>query len=133
MKRLFSNASKRISNNFVVTMTDKAKEKMKEISKENGNKDLFFHAKGGGCNGFNYGLDIAENKFNKFEMANNHDEKVPIDDQTNLVVDGKSMLHLIGTKIDFETDIIGSRFVFENPNAKSSCGCGTSFNTDTKY
>ncbi len=75
--------------------------------------------KGGGCSGFSYTLDLTETKT---EM----DETVP-QHGIEIVVDPKSSLYLEGVTIDFRDELMGRGFVFQNPNATSTCGCGSSF------
>lgn len=75
--------------------------------------------KGGGCSGFSYLLDMTESQKDSDEMFEQHGIKI--------IVDPKSLLYLNGTTIDFKDEIMGRGFVFQNPNATSSCGCGSSF------
>lgn len=75
--------------------------------------------KGGGCSGFSYLLDLTEQERDTDEIFEEHGIKV--------VCDPKSYLYLNGTSIDFKDEIMGRGFVFNNPNANSSCGCGSSF------
>jgi iron-sulfur cluster assembly protein len=75
--------------------------------------------KGGGCSGFGYSLDLTETKSDLDEEFELHGIKV--------VCDPKSYLYLNGTTLDFKDEIMGRGFVFNNPNATSSCGCGNSF------
>ena len=75
--------------------------------------------KGGGCSGFSYLLDLTEQDKETDELFELHGIKV--------VCDPKSYLYLNGTTIDFKDEIMGRGFVFNNPNANSSCGCGSSF------
>lgn len=75
--------------------------------------------KGGGCSGFSYLLDLTESQKESDEVFEQHGIKI--------IVDPKSLLYLSGTKIDFKDEIMGRGFVFNNPNATSSCGCGSSF------
>ena len=76
--------------------------------------------KGGGCSGFSYVLDLTEEpKGDSDEEMESHG--VPI------LIDSKSLLYLEGTEIDFKEDVMQSGFVFKNPNATSTCGCGSSF------
>lgn len=75
--------------------------------------------KGGGCSGFSYILDLTE-------QASDHDE-VFEKHGVNVVCDPKSYLYLNGTEIDFKDEVMGRGFVFKNPNANSTCGCGSSF------
>lgn len=75
--------------------------------------------KGGGCSGFSYVLDLTENQKDTDESFVQHGITV--------ICDPKSLLYLHGTTIDFKDEIMGRGFVFQNPNASSSCGCGSSF------
>ena len=76
--------------------------------------------KGGGCSGFSYMLDLTE------EPANENDEQLDCHG-VKVVVDMKSYLYLNGVEIDFKDEVMGRGFVFKNPNATSTCGCGSSF------
>ncbi len=75
--------------------------------------------KGGGCSGFSYLLDLTETQKDTDEMFEMHGIKV--------IVDPKSLLYLSGVTVDFKDEIMGRGFVFNNPNATSTCGCGSSF------
>lgn len=75
--------------------------------------------KGGGCSGFSYVLDLTENQKDTDEAFEQHG--------ITIICDPKSMLYLNGTTIDFKDEIMGRGFVFTNPNASSTCGCGSSF------
>lgn len=75
--------------------------------------------KGGGCSGFSYLLDLTEGQKDTDEVFDQHGIKI--------VVDPKSLLYLGGTTIDFKDEIMNRGFVFQNPNATSTCGCGSSF------
>jgi iron-sulfur cluster assembly protein len=75
--------------------------------------------KGGGCSGFSYLLDLTETQKETDEVFEQHGIKI--------ICDPKSLLYLNGTTIDFRDEIMGRGFVFQNPNATSSCGCGSSF------
>jgi iron-sulfur cluster assembly protein len=75
--------------------------------------------KGGGCSGFSYILDLTETKKDTDETFEQHGIRI--------IVDPKSLLYLGGVTVDFKDEIMGRGFVFHNPNASSSCGCGSSF------
>jgi iron-sulfur cluster assembly protein len=75
--------------------------------------------KGGGCSGFSYLLDLTESEKEHDEVFEQHGIKI--------VCDSKSLLYLNETTIDFKDEIMGRGFVFQNPNATSTCGCGSSF------
>ncbi|MBC8310075.1 MAG: iron-sulfur cluster assembly accessory protein [Phycisphaerales bacterium] len=84
--------------------------------------------KGGGCSGFSYILDLTETKKEgdeqweySFEI-----EGSPLD--LKVICDPKSYLYLNGTTVDFKDEVMGRGFVFDNPNATNTCGCGSSFN-----
>ena len=104
----------------IIQITKLAGNKLKEIAKNNNTDTLLFYVKGGGCNGFNYKLKpLIDNLDNLNEI-----EKY---ENINIAICNKSMLYLLGTKIDWKKDIMGESFHFENPNASAKCGCGTSF------
>jgi iron-sulfur cluster assembly protein len=83
--------------------------------------DLFLRVRvvGGGCSGLSYKLD--------FDTEHKPDDKTFENHGVKVVTDPKSYLHLIGTELDFSGGLNGKGFVFNNPNAKKSCGCGSSF------
>ncbi len=75
--------------------------------------------KGGGCSGFSYVLDLTESERETDEISEQHGVRI--------ICDPKSLIYLDNTTIDFKDEIMGRGFVFNNPNATSSCGCGSSF------
>ncbi len=105
----------------MITLTEKAIDKVRQILKHDGRKDgaLRVGVKGGGCSGFTYVLDI--------------DNKISDTDQVfeiegvKIFIDAKSFVHLAGTELDYKESLTGSGFTFTNPNAVRSCGCGSSF------
>jgi len=94
-----------------------------EAGKNNGDPDKKYYlrvgVRGGGCSGFSYTLDLTETFSETDESWPQHG--------VDVVCDAKSSLYLDGTTIDFKDEIMGRGFVFTNPNATSSCGCGSSF------
>lgn len=74
-----------------------------------------------GCNGMAYVLNYAHE-------ASQYDEKVAIRDGAHVFIDPRALMHIVGTKMDFVNNDLVSEFVFHNPNAKGTCGCGESFN-----
>lgn len=84
-------------------------------------KYLRLGVKGGGCSGFTYTLDVADVKSETDECWTCHG--------VELVCDPKSFLYLDGTTVDFQDGMMGRGFVFSNPNATGTCGCGSSFAT----
>tara|TARA_B100001063_G_C16535698_1_gene438704 strand:+ start:125 stop:457 length:333 start_codon:yes stop_codon:yes gene_type:complete len=105
---------------FPLTITKTAGKKLLEIANQNKCDKLLFYVKGGGCNGFNYKLEPL------YEKPEKTDEIISYE-SINIVIDTNSVMYLMGTVIDWKKDIMGDMFHFENPNAMSKCGCGTSF------
>lgn len=105
----------------MIRLTDQAVEAVKTFRKaENREKaGLRIAVVGGGCSGFQYDLSLAE-------KASENDEVFRFGDLP-VFVDKNSLLYLKGTVVDYVNDLRGSGFVFENPNAHASCGCGHSF------
>jgi iron-sulfur cluster assembly protein len=105
----------------MVTVTDTAKKQALRLMEDDG-KDGFFirvGVEGGGCSGLMYKLT--------FDNEEKEDDKSFIDNGIKVVVDKKSYLYLIGTTLDFSGGLNGKGFVFNNPNADRTCGCGESF------
>ena len=105
----------------MISLTDKAANKVREILK-NENKDdhaLRVGVKGGGCSGFSYTMDI--------DKIFSESDQVFEDKGIKIVVDAKSFIYLNGIKVDYVENLSGSGFSFSNPNAKRTCGCGSSF------
>lgn len=105
----------------MVTLTEKAANQFKTLIKQEGkeNYGLRVGIEGGGCAGLSYKFTFAEKPEEK--------DKVFEQDGIKIFVDIKSYLYLNGMEIDYHSDIMSSGFSFKNPNAKNSCGCGTSF------
>ena len=104
-----------------IILTEKAISEIKKIKKENQIPDthsLRIGVKGGGCSGLSYTLG--------FDQPLSTDKTFTFDD-VNVVVDYKSILYLSGTTIDFSDGLQGKGFTFNNPGAKKTCGCGSSF------
>jgi iron-sulfur cluster insertion protein len=104
-----------------MVFTDAAAEKVSELIKEEDNPDLKLRVfvAGGGCSGFQYGFTFDE----KIEEG---DSKVENGGVT-LIVDPMSVQYLMGAEIDYKEDLQGAQFVIRNPNAATTCGCGSSF------
>lgn len=107
-------------NNQIV-FTDNAVNKVRELIEEEGNPDLKLRAfvTGGGCSGFQYGFT--------FDEIANEDDFVIEKDGVGLLVDSMSFQYLIGAEIDYVDSLEGAQFTIKNPNAKTTCGCGSSF------
>ena len=111
----------------MITITEIAKKKLINLIKFSGNGNsnaALLYLKGGGCNGFSYKFKVLENTMKRSKL----DEKIVLDSDINLYLCNKSLMFILGTKIDYIEDIMGSRFDFHNDNIDSKCGCGTSFN-----
>lgn len=106
-----------------IQITDSAANKVQELINEEGNPNLKLRAyvTGGGCSGLQYGFTFDEE-------AKDDDIKIH-KNQIMLVVDPMSHLYLAGSTIDYVEDLEGARFIIHNPQAKTTCGCGSSFNT----
>jgi iron-sulfur cluster assembly accessory protein len=103
-----------------VTMTERAARRIGEILKaEPAGAMLRVSVQGGGCSGFQYRFDI--------ERAQADDDIVVAREGATMLVDSVSLQYLAGSEIDFVDDLIGASFRVNNPHAKASCGCGTSF------
>lgn len=104
-----------------LTISDKAIEKIGEILAEENDPNIKLRTfvQGGGCAGFSYGFTL--------EDQINEDDFVIEKGNVTVVVDVMSMQYLTGAVIDYKDDLMGASFVVENPNAQSTCGCGSSF------
>lgn len=106
-----------------LTMTERAAQEVKTILEQQSlpaeSTYLRLGVKGGGCSGFSYSLDLTESKSEMDEEFDCFGVK--------LVCDPKSFLYLNGTVLDFKDEVMGRGFVFNNPNATHTCGCGSSF------
>ncbi len=105
----------------MIDITDSATNKIIDLLNEENNPDLKLRTfvQGGGCSGFQYGFTFDE-------IQNEDDFELPLG-KYKLVVDAMSMQYLQGAVIDYTEDITGSQFNIKNPNAQTTCGCGSSF------
>lgn len=101
--------------------TDNAAKKVKELIEDEGTPDLKLRVfvTGGGCSGFQYGFT--------FEDTVNEDDTAVDRDGVTLLIDPMSLQYLVGAEIDYQDNLQGSQFVIRNPNATTTCGCGSSF------
>lgn len=101
----------------MITITEQAKSKIADILAEENNPKLKVRAfvQGGGCSGFQYGFTLDEDQ--------NEDDF----DVDGVLIDSMSMQYLTGATIDYKEDQYGSNFSIQNPNAQTTCGCGSSF------
>jgi iron-sulfur cluster insertion protein len=105
----------------MIEVTESAAEKIKKILKEENakNNNLRIYIEGGGCSGFKYGFALADEvETDDFDIESNG---------IHLLVDSISFQYLRGATLDFKRKLFESEFVLKNPNAKTSCGCGSSF------
>jgi len=104
-----------------IVFTDSAANKVKELIEEEGNPGLKLRVfvTGGGCSGFQYGFT--------FDEETNEDDTTMEKNGVTLLIDPMSYQYLVGAEIDYSEGLEGSQFVIRNPNATSTCGCGSSF------
>ena len=103
--------------------TSAAAKKVSELIAEEGNQELMLriYVQGGGCSGFQYGFTFDE-------TVNDGDEKI-VTDGVTLRIDPMSLQYLMGAEVDYSEGLQGAQFVIRNPNASTTCGCGSSFST----
>jgi iron-sulfur cluster insertion protein len=101
--------------------TTAAAAKVRELIAEEGNAGLKLrvYIQGGGCSGFQYGFE--------FDEGSNEDDLAIVTDGATLLVDPLSLQYLMGATVDYSESLSGAQFMIRNPNAKTTCGCGSSF------
>ena len=104
-----------------LNFTTAAAAKVRELVQEEGNAALALrvYIQGGGCSGFQYGFEFDENRA--------EDDLAVDTDNVTLLVDPRSLQYLMGSEVDYTESLQGAQFVIRNPNAKTTCGCGSSF------
>lgn len=104
-----------------LVFTNNAANKVKNLIAEEGNDNLKLRVfiSGGGCSGFQYGFTFDENQ--------QEGDTTVVNDGVTLLVDPMSYQYLVGAEIDYKEDLSGAQFVIRNPNATTTCGCGSSF------
>jgi iron-sulfur cluster insertion protein len=103
----------------MIDVTEMAKQKIQEYLEDEDEKFLRVFVEGGGCSGMQYGFDLEE-------KPEEEDFQLPFNDFT-LLVDSISFQYLQGATIDYAEDLMGAAFTIKNPNAQTTCGCGSSF------
>jgi iron-sulfur cluster insertion protein len=105
----------------MLTVTEAAQAKINEVLAEENNPKmkLRMFVQGGGCSGMSYGFSLDD-------VINEDDFQIPFS-TTSVLVDAMSMQYVTGATIDYKDDLSGSQFVIRNPNAETTCGCGSSF------
>jgi len=111
----------------MLTITESAANKIKEVCAEEGNPELKLRmfVQGGGCSGFQYGFTLDEMQEEDDFIIENYGIKV--------LVDSMSAQYMGGAIVDYIEDISGSQFTIKNPNVQSTCGCGSSFSMPDSY
>lgn len=108
-----------MSKSNIITVTEAAQTRIKEIFKKNPEKYFFLGLKKGGCAGMEYDIQLCDT------IPNNSDP-IKIADDLTIYIAREAILFLLGTSIDFETTVLRTGFIFNNPNQISACGCGES-------
>jgi iron-sulfur cluster insertion protein len=111
-----------------LNFTQNAAQKVYELIQEEGNPGLNLRVfiSGGGCSGFKYGFTF-DDVINTDDMIFEKDIQSSAESRVKLLIDSMSYQYLAGAEIDYKEDLEGARFVIRNPNAKTTCGCGSSF------
>jgi iron-sulfur cluster insertion protein len=111
----------------MITITENAQSKILDILAEENNPNLKLRTfvQGGGCSGMSYGFTLDEEQ-------NDDDFEIPVG-TFKVLVDATSMQYLQGASIDYKEDLSGSQFSISNPNAETTCGCGSSFSVSDNY
>lgn len=108
----------------ICSLTDSAKQQIDFLCKENNCYAISLNLKGGGCAGFEYDWEVVKSA----DSIEPNDEVVYNSDVGKFIIGSYSLMYLLGTEIDYVKSLTGSNFEIRNPNAISSCGCGTSVN-----
>lgn len=105
----------------MITLTDSAVEKLRDLLAEENNPDLKLRTfvQGGGCSGMQYGFT--------FDEITNEDDWEEDHEGVKILIDSMSATYLDGAQIDYKEDLMGASFSIDNPNATTTCGCGSSF------
>ncbi|MGE3320345.1 MAG: iron-sulfur cluster insertion protein ErpA [Candidatus Berkiella sp.] len=108
-----------------ITFTDAAAKRVQELLAEEGNYNLKLrvYITGGGCSGFQYGFAFDEETKEDDTIVSKEVESNTVE----VVVDALSMMYLMGAQIDYQESLQGAHFVVKNPNAQTTCSCGSSF------
>jgi len=110
-----------VTDTVPLNFTDSAASKVKQLIDEEGNPELKLRVfvSGGGCSGFQYGFT--------FDEAAADDDTIMEKNGVTLLIDPMSFQYLVGAEIDYQENAEGAQFVIKNPNATTTCGCGSSF------
>ena len=104
-----------------ITVTEAARKKVRQLIEEEENQELKLRVfvTGGGCSGFQYGFTFDENQ--------KENDMTVEKDGVKILIDSLSFQYLMGSEVDYTEGLQGSRFIINNPQAKTTCGCGSSF------
>nr|WP_228640513.1 iron-sulfur cluster insertion protein ErpA [Kangiella geojedonensis] len=110
-----------MGNNMSITVTEAASKKVRQLIEEEENQELKLRVfvTGGGCSGFQYGFTFDENQ--------KENDMTVEKDGVKILIDSLSFQYLMGSEVDYTEGLQGSRFIINNPQAKTTCGCGSSF------
>ena len=108
-----------INNTQSIAVTDSALKRIKNVGESEQNSQFRVYVTGGGCSGFQYGFKVDD------EVA--FDDEVLDYNNFSVLLDSLSYPYLYGSTLDYVEDLSGAKFVINNPNAKTTCGCGESF------
>ena len=100
----------------MITVTEKAAAKLKELIAEDKKEFLRVAVKGGGCSGFQYHMELTSEK--------DENDSVYEPNGVKVIIDPISIRYLLGSEIDYSEEVVGGKFTIKNPGAKSTCGCG---------
>jgi iron-sulfur cluster assembly protein len=121
--RIFADNLDLIYVNIMIKVSDTAKKKVRELMQEDGFNPSTDYVrvgvKSGGCSGLSYDLT--------FDNKQEENDKIFEENEVKIIVDKKSFLYLVGTTLEYSGGLNGKGFVFNNPNANRTCGCGESF------
>ena len=104
----------------VISVTSRALNQLLKIKTEYNSKYIHFGVKSGGCSGFQYVLEPCNKELESYQ-------EVYIKDNVKIKICNFSLMNILGTEIDWQENIMGKQFIFNNPNANVKCGCGSSF------
>jgi iron-sulfur cluster insertion protein len=112
----------------MIQITESAKTKIIELLSEESDPNLKLRTfvQGGGCSGFSYGFTFDD-------VQNEDDFEIPITESQSILIDAASMQYLQGAVINYKEDLMGAGFSIENPNAETTCGCGSSFSVGDDF
>lgn len=111
----------------MITITENAKEKIIDLLAEENNPNLYLRTfvQGGGCSGMSYGFTFDEER--------NEDDFEITESGVKVLIDSMSMQYLEGATVDYKEELMGSSFTIRNPNATTTCGCGSSFSVSDEF